>query len=251
MRKLFLISITVGLSIALSTSATADDHTSNEPIIAEVYECTLNDDVSPDQVVAIGQGDFAAFAVENDLNMNTYLWEAVAINAPYDEADLRWINYFPTWKDQSKADRLWRQKADDLQAEIFELITCKKPFFFPMVSITQPPQAQEKPLITQVCTINEGRSMEDAVAYRKGVSAIANNVANTNVGSAVFMPGIGLSTGWDYVAMVTGTPDDMATMMDTARSGSLGVALGKAGLENPSTCVTDLHRSHLMIQTSN
>jgi hypothetical protein len=43
----------------------------------------------------------------------------------------------------------------------------------------------------------------------------------------------------------------MATMMDTARSGSLGVALGKAGLENPSTCVTDLHRSHLMVQAQN
>ena len=138
---------------------------SSEPIIAEVYECTLNDGVFPDQVVAIGQGNFAAFAVENDLNMNTYLWEAVAINAPYDEADLRWINYFPTWKDQSKADRLWRQKADDLQAEIFELITCKKPFFFPMMSIAQPPQAQEKPLITQVCSLNDGKSIEDAVAY--------------------------------------------------------------------------------------
>ena len=201
-------------------------------------------------MLLLARATSAAFARENDLNMNTYLWEAVAINAPYDEADLRWINYFPTWKDQSKADQLWRQKADKLQAEIFDLITCEKPFFFPMMSIARPPEAQEKPLITQVCNINDGRSMEDAVAYRKGVTAIANNVAN-NVGGAIFMPGIGLSTGWDYVAMVTGTPDDMATMMDTARSGSLGVAIGKAGLENPSTCVTDLHRSHLMIQTTN
>ena len=251
MQTFTLLLTTVGLSVALSASAIADDHMSSEPAIAEIYECTLNDGVSPDQVVAIGQGDFAAFAADNELNMNTYLWEAVAINAPYDEADLRWVNYFPTWKDQSKADRLWRQKADKLQAEIFDLITCKKPFFFPMMSIARPPQAQEKPLITQVCTLNDGKAMEDAVAYRTGVNATANKLASTNVGSAVFMPGIGLSTGWDYVAMVTGTPDDMATMMDTARSGSLGVALGKAGLENPSTCVTDLHRSHLMVQAQN
>ena len=89
------------------------------------------------------------------------------------------------------------------------------------------------------------------MAYRKGVTATANKLASTNVGGAIFMPGIGLSTGWDYVAMTTGTPDEMATMMDTVRSGSLGVAIGKAGLENPSTCVTDLHRSHLMVQTQN
>ena len=62
--------------------------------------------MSPDQVIALGQGDFAAFVADNELNMDTYLWEAVAINPPYDEADLGWVNYFPTWKDQSKADRL-------------------------------------------------------------------------------------------------------------------------------------------------
>lgn len=93
------------------------------PVIAQLYECSLNDGVSPDQVIALGQGDHAEFAADNDLTMNTYLWEAVAINAPYNEPDLRWVNYFPTWQDQSKADRLWRQKADKLQAEIFELIT--------------------------------------------------------------------------------------------------------------------------------
>ena len=93
--------------------------------------------------------------------------------------------------------------------------------------------------------------MEDAVTYRTGVAATANKLASANVGSAVLMPGTGLSTGWNYVAMVTGTPDDMATMMDTVRSGSLGVALGKAGLENPSISVPDLHRSYLMIQTQN
>ena len=87
--------------------------------------------------------------------------------------------------------------------------------------------------------------------WRKGVAATANKLADTSVGSAVFLPGLGLSTGWDYVAMVTGTPDDMATMMDTVRTGALTAALGKAGLESPSTCVTDLHRSHLMVQMQN
>ena len=251
MKKLTSMLTAVVLGMTLSASASADDHMPSAPVIAELYECSLNDGVSPDQVVALGQGDFAKFAADNGLTMNTYLWEAVAINAPYNEPDLRWVNYFPSWQDQSKADRLWRQKADKLQAEIFELITCKKPFFFPMMSVAQPAQAQEKPLITQVCTLNDGKSLRDAMAYRKGVAATANKLADTSVGSAVFLPGIGLSTGWDYVAMVTGTPDDMATMMDTVRTGALTAALGKAGLESPSTCATDLHRSHRMVQMQN
>ena len=93
---------TVYLSMALSTSANADDHMSSEPVIDEIDECTVNEGVSPEQVVAIGQGDFAAFFADNELNMNTYLWEAVAINAPYDEADLRWGNYFLRGKTSPK-----------------------------------------------------------------------------------------------------------------------------------------------------
>ena len=51
--------------------------------------------------------------------------------------------------------------------------------------------------------------------------------------------------------MMTGIPDEMATMMDTVRTGALTAALSKAGLESPSTCVTDLHRSHRMVQMQN
>ena len=73
MQKLTLLLTTVSLSMALSASANADDHMSSEPVIAEIYECTLDDGVSPNQVVALGQGDFAAFVADNELNMNTYL----------------------------------------------------------------------------------------------------------------------------------------------------------------------------------
>ena len=229
----------------------ADDHMPTAPIIAQIYECSLNENVTPAQVAALGSGEFNKFVTKNKMNMNSYLWEAVAINAPYNDADLRWVNYFPTWKDQSNADRLWRDKGTKLQGKIYELITCKKPFFFPMQSVAQPPMADEKPLITMVCNLNDGKSMEDALAYRKGINAAASKLTNEQIGSAVFMPGIGLSTGWDYVAMVTGTDDGMATMMDTVRDGSLASATASAGLENPATCVTDMHRSHKMVQNQN
>ena len=120
----------------------ADDHMPTAPIIAQIYECSLNENVTPAQVAALGSGEFNKFVTKNKINMNSYLWEAVAINAPYDDADLRWVNYFPTWKDQSNADRLWRDKGTKLQGKIYELITCKKPFFFPMQNVAQPPMAE-------------------------------------------------------------------------------------------------------------
>ena len=120
-----------------------------------------------------------------------------------------------------------------------------------MQSVAQPPMADEKPLITMVCNLNDGKSMEDALAYRKGINVAASKLTNEQIGSAVFMPGIGLSTGWDYVAMVTGTDDGMATLLDTVRDGSLASATALAGLENPATCVTDMHRSHKMVQNQN
>ena len=93
----------------------------------------------------------------------------------------------------------------------------QKAFFLPHDERCTATTSTKKPLITQVCTPNEGRSLGDAMAYRKGVAATANKPADAIVSSAVFLPGLGLSTSWDYVAMVTGTPDDMATMMDTVR----------------------------------
>ena len=82
MKKLTSTLTAVVLAMTLSASAGADDHMPSAPVIAELYECSLNDGVSPDQVVALGQGNFAKFAADNGLTMNTYLWEAVAVNAP-------------------------------------------------------------------------------------------------------------------------------------------------------------------------
>ena len=229
----------------------ANDHMSSTPVIAEIYECSLNENVTPADVVALGSGEFKNFVTKNKLNVSSYLWEAVAINAPYDEPDLRWVNYFPTWKDQSNADQLWRKKGTKIQEKIYELVTCKKPFFFPMQGVAQPPRAQEKPLITMVCNLNDGKSIEDAMAYRIGINEVARKLTNVQIGSALFTPGIGLSSGWDYVAMVTGTHDGMATVMDTVRDGSLASASASAGLKNPATCVTDLHRSHMMVDNQN
>ena len=97
------------------------------------------------------------------------------------------------------------------------------------------------------CQLKEGKTIEDALEYRKGVNAIANELIAGSVGSAVFTPALGVS-GVDYVAMVAGATDDMAAMMDNVRTMKAMEALQEAGLDNPGDCATNLHKSYLVIQ---
>ena len=92
--RLFQI-FTSALLTAASLNALADHHAQNPPVVAQVFECTLNKDAAINDVVTFGKKKVASFVEENDLEMNSYLWEAVAINDPYDEPDVRWVNYYP------------------------------------------------------------------------------------------------------------------------------------------------------------
>ena len=62
----------------------------------------------------------------------------------------------------------------------------------------------------------------------------------------MFTPGFG-NSGFDYGAMVTGTPDDMAKLMDHSRDSSTSKLLTAAGYTEPGSCTVDLHRSHMMV----
>ena len=71
---------------AASLNVLADHHAQNPPVV-QVFECTLNKDAAINDVVTFGK-KVASFVEENDLEMNSYLLEAVAINDPYDEPDV-------------------------------------------------------------------------------------------------------------------------------------------------------------------
>ena len=72
--------IVSSLAISLSASGFAAHHEEPPPMVAEVYECSLNDGVTAGDVVALGSGDFASFVGKYDLDMTTFLWEAVAVS---------------------------------------------------------------------------------------------------------------------------------------------------------------------------
>lgn len=240
-RKMLTVS-----SILLSTSVLAAHH-EETPRIAEIYECTLNEGVMVSDLVDFARSDFKAFADSNSFAMNTFIWEAVAVSPPFDEPDLRWVNYFPTWSDYFASEQAWRSTAQDVAAGIFERVSCSKARTLLVHNAgAQPPASQEKPLIAMVCNLNDGKTFQDALAYRKSVNEMSNSMVDGSVGSAIFTPAIGI-TGFDYVAMVTGTTDDMIGVMDNVRSGKARKAMQEAGLENPAQCINDLHRSHLVI----
>ena len=235
------------LGIFLSAGSFAAHHEEPEPEVAEVYECLLNEGVTAGDIVALGAGDFTSFAGKHELNMNTFLWEAVAVSPPYDEPDVRWVNYFPTWGDYFAADAAWREHGKEIDVKINKLMACGRPTLSAFHQAGEPaPDAPVKPLYIRVCQLKPGNTLANGMAYRKAVNSTQNEQIGSTVGSYMFTPGFG-NPGFDYGAMVTGTPEDMVKLMDHSRDGSTGKLLTGAGYTEPGNCIVDLHRSHMMV----
>ena len=235
------------LGVMLSTGSFAAHHEEPEPMVAEVYECSLNAGVSTSDIVELGSGDFASFVGKYELNVATFLWEAVAVSPPYNEPDVRWVNYFPTWGDYFAADAAWRENGSKIDATINKLMTCGRPDFAGFMQAGEPaPDAPVKPLYIRVCQLKPGNTIANAMAYRKAVNSTQNEQIGGTVGSYMITPGFG-NPGFDYGAMVAGTPEDMVKLLDYSRDGSTGTLLTEAGYTEPGNCTVDLHRSHMMV----
>ena len=244
MKKIILMLCALGFS----TQSLANHHAPVSAIVSVVYDCKLNDNVTAADVVAFGKNTVNKFATKNKLKMNSYLWEAVAINPPYEEADVRWVNYFPTWVDYYASNEAFGAKGQKIVGEFYEMVTCEKPGIFGVRGTAGPiPTIQEKPLIASVCQLNDGKTMQDAMEYMPKMTKLMNETASTKIASSVFVPAFGIS-GLDYVSMFTGSTSDMATLMDSVRSDTMPKAMAKAGMQPVATCANDLHQSHLMIQ---
>ena len=235
------------LGIFLSAGSFAAHHEEPAPEVAEVYECLLNDGVTAGDIVALGAGDFASFVGKHELSMTTFLWEAVAVSPPYDEPDVRWVNYFPTWGDYFAAGAAWREHGEKIDVKINKLMTCGRPTMASFHQTGEPaPDAPVKPLYIRGCQLKPGNTVANAMAYRKAVNSTQNEQIGSTVGSYMFTPGFG-NPGIDYGAMVAGTPEDMAKVLDHSRDGSTGKLLTEAGYTEPGNCTVDLHRSHMMV----
>ena len=175
------------------------------------------------------------------------MWKAVAVSPPYGDADVSCVNYFPTWGDYFAADAAWRKHGEKVGAKINKLMTCGRPDLAGFMQAGEPaPDALVKPLYIRVCELKPGNTVANAMAYRKAVNSTQNEQIGSTVGSYMFTPGFG-NPGFDYGAMVAGTPEDMPKVLDHSRDGSTGKLLTEAGYTEPGNCNVDLHRSHMMV----
>jgi len=101
------------LACLLPFGAMADTPTPPAPAIAEIFECTLNEGVSAADVATFGRKEVRSFTRKNEVPMHAYLWEAIAINDPYNEADVRWVNYYPTWSDYYASNEAFNTKGSN------------------------------------------------------------------------------------------------------------------------------------------
>ena len=240
-----LLLILLGL-VGFSGYVASDDHQPSS-VVVEVYECTLNDGASAEDLADFGGTDFKKFVNKNKLLLNSYLWDAVAVSPPFDEPDVRWINYFPSWGDYYSMRRTFNEKGSSLFAKFSELASCAKPRFAAGRNIGKAfPIADEKPLIVSVCNLNEGKTMQDAMSSAPKAAGTLNEVLDTNIGSSMWTNFIGV-TGLDYLLVFSGETGDMVKMMDGVKDGSLLMKMAQAGVQPPSTCEVNLHHSHLMV----
>ena len=63
------------LGIMAATGSFAAHHEEPEPMVAEVYECSLSNGVTADDVAALGASEFADFVAEHDISMTSFLWK--------------------------------------------------------------------------------------------------------------------------------------------------------------------------------
>ena len=242
------LKLVLALGFLLPIGAFADDHMPPTNIAA-VYECNLMDGVTADDVAAFGAGKFKNWVGKNDYNVSSYLWEAVAVNPPFDQPDMRWVNYFQSWSDYYEISEGW-ERSGKLAEEFANMATCNKArFAIGMRTGGATPQSKEKPLIASICQLNDGKTLQDAVTFMPKATSVINDSVGASIATFIWSNFIGVS-GLDYIAFFTGETAEMVKVMDGVKDGSVMGAFAEAELIPPATCDTNLHQSHEMIRAA-
>lgn len=243
-----MIRLFVTALLSLPLMAYADHHLMTKNMVVEIYECTMNEGSTLQDVVAYARSDFNAWAKTEDINGNTFIWEPIAVTPPYHEAELRWINYFPTWADYHKANKAWTKPENAKNpAAIAAMTTCKKPVFSTAMPIAQmPSDAMQKTLIVGICQINDGANMRDVMTYSTNDRMQSVNKAlGVNNGMAIWVPGFGLNPDFDFLQVIAGNDADMMGLFDAVRTGAAREAqLAFNNQPPPMSCHWDLSKSH-------
>ena len=237
--KITKFSVLLAFSVAASVAVA--DHHEMTGLNAQVHECTLKGNATLDDVLSFARDDFSSWAEGSSLNMRTFIWEPVAVAPPYDQADLRWINYYPSWGDYAKAEKAWRSSgAEGVSSELLDMVDCKLPAFartFLFNSADTP--MDEKTILLGKCSFKPGLTL---TPERLAATLKAQDREGRTTGDLIesfWITSIGIEgEPWDFLRVTGGSAEAIAEMMD---SGSFDLSRQMA---NPFSCETDFHRSH-------
>jgi hypothetical protein len=229
-------------SIFLAAAAAADHHEMPRAY-AEVYDCQLNDGHSLSEVASFAREAFSPWVKKQGLEGNTFLWEPVAVAAPFDEADFRWVNYHPSWTAYAKGAEAWRSaSAAKLREELFSLVSCKLPAFA-TVFVTDPSEEapSEKMVMLGKCQFKPDSELD----LEGLVAAVKNQNRDSRTDGdlleAVWLTNVGIENEpWDFLRMTAGSGAAIGEMMDRSMGGGGRLAPNA----NPFKCEVDFHRSH-------
>lgn len=217
------------------------------PGVAQIFECTLNSGIGVSDIVKFGSTSVNQFVGQQKLQISSYLWEAVAVNEPYREPDVRWVNYYPTWQAMYASGAAFASNGTDLVGQFKSMLDCDKPVLLASQNLMSDlVMAKQKPMIAAVCQLIEGKTPKDAMQVPKEMADLANTTLGTDIGASMFLPAFGI-TGFDYVGTFYGNTGDMARLMDSVTDRTLPAKMAAAGLQPAAECVNDLHTSHQMI----
>ena len=188
------------LTVVLASTALADNHEEEGPVVApvEVYVCNFNE--------GKGMADFDAwlkrwnkFMDKNDQSG----YEAIALLPSYSssfEFDIGWVGYTSSGESLGQALDVWRDKGSELNAAVFEIMSCAARTNFASMSVKKGADGPMPPnpvASFSDCTIKEGTDFESAID-----SVVAWNEFRAEGGQAgpawVWFPAYGESTDATY-----------------------------------------------------
>ena len=255
-----LSAITFIIAVSIGSSGLADDHQSNasaSPSLMEAFECNLNKGVSLEEMIAFGRNEVSSLLTSGGIEVSTFVWEPLSIEAPYNETGFRWFNYYPSWQAYQSADTLWYSKGNAKnRAKLDKLATCSTPIFnafhgiLPTESELDAADHNGNRILIGLCSVTEGMSMADVKGYiTPELSKSVREAAGADRGQFLLVPVMGFAADFDFLNTLYATPTEMAKLLDGGREGKLRAAMAAASDQTPPyTCDTwHLHKSHRII----
>jgi hypothetical protein len=235
-----------------------EETTSTHSDLMEVLGCDFVNGATLEDQISFGRNEFTNLFKNANIDITPIIWEPLAVAAPFEKTNFRWINYYPNWASYQAADDLWNsKKAATTRAATAKISTCDMPIFNQthMVVPTEAPLTMTdrigNRLLIGRCELNDGATFADAKSYNSTeLSKATRAAAGADRGQFMALPRIGTQANFDFLNIFYGTPGEMAKLLDGGMNGKVLTAQRTfAGEPPPYACEAwDLHKAHRLFK---